>query len=198
MEAVVYGIKVEYSDQNPALSYLRRNYLPYIEVKALIRNEKQVFREKIKVSNLEVAEQQIKEVMDFYNQTLQHGELEREFVELWLEDEEVSTYEDDEGMIGWLDPKGNFFPCQFGEHVLYANQLLQRIRKEDIDTLAENQHIPMSIDEKSNYEHIGILSDITPEQVDWFNRFFDKLSRMQKSAVMSALEKQGEKLEFAW
>ena len=116
----------------------------------------------------------------------------------WLEDEEVSTYEDDEGMIGWLNPKGNFFPCQFGEHVLYANQLLQRIRKEDIDTLAENQHIPMSIDEKSNYEHIGILGDITPEQITWFNRFFDKLSRMQKSAIMSALEKQGKKLEFAW
>ena len=197
MQVTVYDQETTVNPKNPAFNYLTGFDNPYIEVKAVIKDSQKQWKETFKVTNMEAAEQEVREVIQFFNNTLRPYEKEREFVSLWIEDEEVSRYKDKEGMCGWLNPEGEFFPCGFGEHNLYALNVLQKY-EDDLSIIAQNQHIPMSVDEQSSFSHIGIFGEITEKQLAWFNRFFDKLSSKQKGTVVKMLEEQGRKLDFEW
>lgn len=198
MNVTVYDKTIDVNINNPAFNYLTGVNKPYIEVKAVIRDEKKKWKETFKVSSEEKAAEQIQEVIQFFNDTLQPRETPREFVSVWIEDEELSQYKDKEGMSGWLDPNGIFHPCEFGEHGIYAREKLQIFEQNVSDVLAQNQHIPMSVDERSHHSNIAIFGVITQEQLNWFNRFFDKLSFTQKSTVQNKTKEQGLSLEYEW
>jgi hypothetical protein len=194
---------------NPAFSgHFKGKPKKHTEVYAIISNGVTQWREKFKVSSLKVAEEQIKEVLQFFNDTRrpEHPmEKERSFVEFYQEDEEVSRHEDDYGMSGWLDPDGVFHPCGFGEHVKYALDLFndednrwKNVGSDEMEELATNQHIPLSNGEQSTGGFISILGQLTPPQVTWFNRFFYKLSSTQKTALSRAAKGQGIQLKYHW
>lgn len=198
---------------NPGFAhFFRRPSPPYVEVYAVVGDGVMTWREKFKVTSLDVAEEQIKEVIQFFNDTRRPEEKERErtFLHIYTEDEEVSIYEDDAGMSGWLDPDGVFHPCGFGEHVEYAMNIVLkehmedasrplRNGKEEVNNLIINQHIPMSVSNLSSGSFISILGRLTPPQVDWFNRFFFKLCpRTQRPVVVQAAREQGIKLKYDW
>lgn len=110
-------------------------------------------------------------------------------------------------MSGWLDPDGIFHPCGFGDHVKYALELLNReeaqkgwtsASTDEMEELMMNQHISMSNGEQSTGGFISILGNITSQQVDWFNRFFYKLSGSQKATLTRIAQEQGIKLKYDW
>jgi hypothetical protein len=203
------GMTAMVNPKNPGFNnYTKRNN-KYIEVHAIISDGTKAWREKFKVSFLSKAEEQIKEVIQFFNDTRRLEppiEKERFFVEMYIEDEEVARYEDDKGMSGWLDPDGVFHPCGFGQHVDYALEIINKdadfftpVHSDEMEDLAQNSHIPMSVVGQSTGSFVSILGQITPPQVDWFNRFFFKLCpRTQRQKVISAAEKQGIKLKYEW
>lgn len=193
----VYGKYVEFNENLPAFNYITGRNLPFIEVKAVIKGY-QKYKEVFKVSSMETAEEEIKEIIDFFNASLTQGEREREFISLFIEDEEVAKYNDNEGMTGWLDPSGKFFPCEEGEHSLYAYEITNRMDQEGRKELEINQHIPMSKGDLDGKPYLFISGKLTPEQVVWLNRFFDKLCRCQKGTVKMEMEKQGFSLDFPY
>lgn len=190
----VYGKQAEVNEHNPSFNIHLGSNLPYVMVKAIMGDERGKWVEPIKVSSLENAEQEGKEVIQFYNDTLQQGERIRKFHGLHQEDADVSSYEDREGMTGWLTPQGEFIPCKFGEHAVYANQFMENATSEE--RMVENQYIPMSEDSRSKYSHITILAELTSEQMDWFNRFYYKLSWIQNRMVQDAFKKQNKTLKW--
>lgn len=197
----VYGATAQVNPGNPNFDFHTRRSNPYIETFAIIGNEKGQWREKFKVSSMSVAEEQIKEVIKFYNDTITSPhDKPRHFVELYHEDEEVTMYKDDAGMSGWLDPDGVFHPCGFGEHVKYALEMEEKLLdgNQAIDTVAANQHIAMSVSEQSSFSHIGILADLTSKQIEWFNRFFYKLSPAQRTELSNKAKEQGIQLKYMW
>lgn len=179
-----------------------------IEVHAIISDGTKSWRESFKVSNKSVAEEQIREVIKFFNDTRLSDppmEKERAYVGLYNEEEEVAQYEDDRGMSGWLDPEGVFHPCGFGEHVQYALDLYNRGQEQwkscstdEMESLLENQHISMSNGEQSNGGFISILGKLTLPQIEWFNRFFFKLSPTQRWTVVKVAREQGIELKYDW
>jgi len=74
--------KVEVNENNPSFDYLTGENNKYISIKAIIKNEKIQWEEDFKVGSNELAEQHIKEVIQFYNDTLRPQELQREYVKL--------------------------------------------------------------------------------------------------------------------
>ena len=74
--------KVEVNENNPRFDYLTGENNKYISIKAIIKNEKIQWEEDFKVGSNELAEQHIKEVIQFYNDTLRPQELQREYVKL--------------------------------------------------------------------------------------------------------------------
>lgn len=197
MKILVYGKEATINPENPSFNYRTGLDLPFIEVKAVIKDNSKKWKETFKVTSLEKAEEQIKEVIQFFNDTLTGSEREREFASLWFDDEEASQFKDGNGMSGWLNPEGEFFPCGFGEHNIYAMNTMQEYN-EDLEVFAENQHIPMSVNDQSSFSHIGILGQITEPQLKWFNRFFDKLSSNQKSILSRKCKEQDLQLDFDW
>lgn len=205
------GMTAMVNPDNPSFSnFLRgRAKSRFIEVYAIVSDGTKQWREQFKVSSMKVAEEQVKEVLQFFNDTRRPEppvEKERHFVSLYIEEPEVARYEDDYGMSGWLDPEGVFHPCGFGRHVEYVLELLnsdldapfKSAHSGEIMEFAENQHIPMSNTEQSSGAFISILGDLTPPQVEWFNLFFFKLSSVQKSAVTKAAKEQGIQLKYDW
>lgn len=197
----VYGKTAEVNETNPNFNFHTNQNLPFINVEVLIGDEdgSRIWKETIKATNLEEAERQGQELITFFNDTIQKGEKRRGFFGFYQEDEEVAKYKDEEGVSGWLNPEGQFYPCGFGEHSRYAREVLE-IMDIDVDSedVANDGHIPMSCNEQSTLSHIGILGDITESQLEWFNRFFYKLSSSQKSDLKKAVEKQGLKLKYNW
>lgn len=192
----VYNNRVEVDNTNPSFNYWLNQDLPFIEIKAVISDGTKKWKEKFKVTNIMIAEKQVKQVIEFFNATRPHpDDLERKYISLYLESEELMKFKDDEGMSGWLNPEGEFFACGFGEHVVYASEMMERM---EVDELAENNHVPMSHDSSSSYSHIGILGKLTEKQIEWFDLWFDKLSSEQKSGVKKAYEEQGIEMEYAW
>jgi hypothetical protein len=201
------------NSDNPNFAHWFRRPVPtHIEVFAIVTDGVHTWREKFKASSLDVAEEQIKEVVQFFNNTIMPDENERErsFVCLYTDDEEAARYKDDIGMSGWLDPEGKFHPCGFGEHSEYAVRIMLeelerdesaplRGAKEQVGRLTKNQHIPMSVSHLSSGSYIAILGQLTQAQVDWFNRFFYKLCPItQRPAVVRAAKEQGVKLKYDW
>jgi hypothetical protein len=191
---------------NPAFSgYFRRPTPKHLEVFAIIDNGSRSWREKFKVSSKKVSEEQIKEVIQFFNDTRRDKTLEKErtFVSLYHECEEVARYEDDQGMSGWLDPQGVFHPCGFGEHVKFALDILNKDEEhyrgsDEVGELVSNQYIPMSVMHLSTNGFISILGELTPEQITWFDMFFFKLAPSQRSTLTREAKKQGIKLKYDW
>lgn len=86
------------------------------------------------------------------------------------------------GLIGWLDPLGNFIECSYGEHAKVANELL------------DSQQIEDNLDWNNQYVHFGFIrslgeytisvsndsNTITSEQQEWISANFDKLSENQQ------------------
>lgn len=184
---------MEVNENNPSFNYLTGLEHKFIQVKALIKNEKSEWIEKIKVSSINEAEQQVKEVIKFYNDTIvEPNDLEREFIKLCLEDEEQVKYEDGEGFTGWLTPEGEFLPCKFGEHWKVANELTKS-NKEDIrQQIEKNQYISMYNGEYGGKsEYVTILGELTEHQIKWFKRFADKFTLRQKLCIETAFKEQG-------
>jgi len=175
---------------------------------AVVTNGVKTWRELFKIASDYSAEEQVKEVLQFFNDTRrpEMKEKERIFVGFYEEPEHVAKWADDEGMSGWLDPEGVFYPCAFGEHTSYAVQLFDRENRDvwtsgrdEMRNLTLNQHIPMSTWESSSQGYIAILGDLTEKQVDWFNQFFFKLCpRTQRGVVADKAQEQGIKLKFDW
>lgn len=53
-----------------------------MKIMCIIANEKQQWKEEFTVENLETAENEIKAVVDYYNDTLNAGDLPRKFIKL--------------------------------------------------------------------------------------------------------------------
>lgn len=204
-----HGMTAFVNPSNPGFSsYFRGKRVKSVEVYGLITDGTKSWRESFKVSNKKAAAQQIAEVIQFFNETRRPDDKEKErtFVGLYEEDKEVARYPDDCGMSGWLDPEGVFHPCGFGEHVQYALEIFNNEEstsfrpcyKEEMDELALNQHIPMSTEDMSSNSFISILGKLTPSQVEWFNRFFYKLSSAQRTAVARAAKEQNIQLKYDW
>ncbi|RPK19989.1 hypothetical protein [Paenibacillus xylanexedens] len=203
----VYGKRATVNKKNPSFNTWTGEENSYVLVQAICGDETGEWREQFKVTSLAVAEEQIREVIQFFNDTRVYPDKERErhFVSLYAEDEEVRRYRDDGGLSGWLDPNGTFHPCGFGEHVKYALDFAEKageefrvMGSEDIEKLNANQHIPMSLNGQSASSFIGILADLTAPQIEWFNRFFFKLAPMQRSVVCKKAKEQGVKLKYQW
>ena len=124
MRVSIYGKTAEVNGDNPAFYGYSGKNERYIEVKGMISDGTKTWRENFKVTSLDVAQKQILEVIQFFNDTMHHGERPRSFVEFYHEDKEVARYKDNEGMSGWLDPEGIFHPCGFGEHIIYAEVIV--------------------------------------------------------------------------
>lgn len=202
-------VRAMVNPSNPAFDHYTGQKNRHIKVHAIITDGTKSWREQFKVSNKKLAAEQVKEVIQFFNDTRLPDppmEKERSFVELYIEDKEVARYEDDCGMSGWLDPEGVFHPCGFGEHVKYALDLLNQdldapfkpAYSDEMHELSENQHISMSNGEQSVGGFISILGQLTPPQVVWFNRFFFKLSPTQRRVLTSKAKEQGMELKYAW
>lgn len=196
----IYGKVVEVSETNPAFNFHTGRSLPYIITFAIVGDGERIWREDFKVSNPEVAEEQIREVIQFFNDTTREGERGRIFHEMYVENKELQAYEDEQGMSGWLSPTGKFYPCGFGEHSIFAMKVLENKYEYDVssDIARQNSFIPMSVDERSEFSHLSINEGITPEQMEWFNKFFYKLSRMQKGILSRACDQQGLKMKYDW
>lgn len=74
--------KVEVNESNPSFDYLTGEKNKFINVKAIIKNEKTQWEEDFKVGSEILAEQHVKEVIQFYNDTLRPQELPREYIRL--------------------------------------------------------------------------------------------------------------------
>lgn len=74
--------KVEVNENNPSFDYLTGENNKFINVKAIIKNEKTQWEEDFKVGSKILAEQHVKEVIQFYNYTLRPQESPREYVKL--------------------------------------------------------------------------------------------------------------------
>lgn len=194
----VYRIPVEVSKDNPSFNFWLDQDLPFIKVKAVITDKERRWKEVFKVTSLERAEEQVLEVIQFFNDTRPFpDEKERHYVGLYLESEELMNVPDDNGMSGWLNPAGEFFACGFGEHSRYAKEIMRNHQARSKDA-ADNDHIPMSHYEQSSFSHMAILGKITIPQEEWLNLWFDKLSPVQKAVVKNAFEEQGLKLDYDW
>lgn len=77
------GKPTEVNEYNPSFNYLTGNNIPYIEVEARFGNEVREWKETINVSSLKNADKEIKEVIDFFNNTRSEYESIRKYVGLW-------------------------------------------------------------------------------------------------------------------
>jgi hypothetical protein len=205
-----HNMYAEVNSDNPCFNFHTGRNLPFIEVFAICGDNRE-WREKFKVTSHELAESQIKEAIQFFNDTRrpdeQGIEKERKFICLYIEDEEVAWRTDNDGMSGWLDPEGIFHPCGFGEHTVYALNLINKEEEkngwknantDEMEVLMENQHISMSVMEQSTGSFMSILGQLTPPQVEWFDRFFYKLAPTQRSTLSDKAKEQGIKLKYEW
>ena len=93
------------------------------------------------------------------------------------------------GLTGWLDPEGEFHPCNYGEHNKFAEKIIDsygaysRLRDELL-------YIPMgaAFNEKESYVFINIDSEkaeplITQKQKEWFDKNFSRLAKGQQEMV---------------
>lgn len=79
----VYNNKVNVDESNPSFNYWLGQELPYIKVKAIISDGEKKWKETFKVTSLELAEKQIREVITFFNNTRPHpNDLERTYISL--------------------------------------------------------------------------------------------------------------------
>lgn len=69
----------------PAFNHCFEEPLPFVEIKAEIKvGENRTWKEVFKVSSLTKAEEEIKQVVDFFNITKKPGQSKREFIKLVL------------------------------------------------------------------------------------------------------------------
>ena len=197
MNVNVYGKNVTINSDLPAFNYLTKEERPFVIVHAYIKSQKGFWKEAFKVSSADpiVAKDEIQEIIQFFNDTIRTGEAERTLDSLVKPDPEVDRFEDGQGLTGWLDPKGEFHACAFGCHSVYAMELEER---EGSDALESNQHIPMSEFDQSGSQFISIMGEITDAQLEWFNRFYYKLSMSQRVVVEKKVKEQGKKLKYTW
>lgn len=74
--------KIEVNENNPSFDYLTGEKNKFVNIKATIKNEKSQWEEDFKVGSEILAEQHIKEVIQFYNNTLRPQDLPREYVKI--------------------------------------------------------------------------------------------------------------------
>ena len=85
----------------------------------------------------------------------------------------------EEGMNGWLTPEGEFYPCAYGEHDIFAKENADKVEGKDL-------YIKMgSKGNDFNYEfsHLAIIYDPTDKQVEWSNKNFDNLDKKQQEIL---------------
>lgn len=206
LAATYYGATAYVPKDNPSFNFQLKQDLPYITVPVIVSNGEACFKEDFKVSRLEDAERQAKEIIKFFNDTLQPGEKPREFVELYKDiDDEMARYGDGEGVIGWLTPDGVFHNCGFGGHAEFAVLQISEDKinlnfnvMDEMEELTHSQYIPFSTWEQSTYGSAGIIDELTEKQVDWINKMFYKLDINQRSVVQEVAKKQGIKLKYWW
>jgi hypothetical protein len=59
--------------------------------------------------------------------------------------------------IGWLSPNGEFYPCNYGEHHLFASK-------------NEEEHVLLGCNEfRNDYFVLFISGSLTEKQIQWFN-----------------------------
>jgi hypothetical protein len=103
------------------------------------------------------------------------------------------------GLTGWLDPEGIFHPCDYGEHSIFAQEVIDDYPYSAYDRLRyEKFFIPMGSlwDESRSYVFINIDEKIiepiiTEEQRKWFVENFNKLDLGQKEMVSDWLDFDG-------
>lgn len=77
-------------------------------------------------------------------------------------------------LTGWLSPKGKFHPCEYGEHMFFAQELVEK-NVEDMDS-----YIRMGHSYLDNISYIDIAEkNMTDEQKNFFEKNKDKLSEEQ-------------------
>lgn len=103
------------------------------------------------------------------------------------------------GLTGWLDPKGVFHPCKYGEHNILAQEVMDSdLPYQSYEKLKEQKHyIPMGVSPDSSDSYVFIHIDqtslepvITKEQIQWFKTNFNELDRGQKLMVFDWLEEE--------
>lgn len=95
------------------------------------------------------------------------------------------------GLTGWLDPKGVFHPCEYGEHRYFAEEIINDYPFTSYDRLREEKlFIPMGSmwNEKDSYVFLNIDQKklepiLTDEQRKWFDDNLDRLDEGQKQMV---------------
>jgi hypothetical protein len=101
------------------------------------------------------------------------------------------------GFTGWLDPKGIFHPCKYGEHHVLAQEIVESdFPYSSYDKLKEQMnYIPMGVSSNESQSYVFILIDekklepiITKEQIEWFKEHFNQLDKGQKTMVYDWLE----------
>jgi hypothetical protein len=103
------------------------------------------------------------------------------------------------GFTGWLDPKGVFHPCKYGEHNILAQEVIESdLPYDSYDKLKEQKHyIPMGVSPNSSESYVFIHIDekllepiITKEQIQWFKEHFNEFDNGQKTMVYDWLEEE--------
>ena len=88
------------------------------------------------------------------------------------------------GLIGWLDPKGVFHPCEWGEHYIFAEQHY------DAENAENEQYVKLAShkwDIKKSYAFIP-PAGLTDVQQQWFAEHFHELDAEQQSMVLDYYE----------
>lgn len=76
------------------------------------------FSEQLWVTELDVAEKQVNEVIEYFNATLRHGESPRRIINI----KDIKTFDSAYGII---DREGNYYPCEFGGHDVLSQKLVK-------------------------------------------------------------------------
>lgn len=94
------------------------------------------------------------------------------------------------GLTGWLDPKGVFHPCEYGEHRYFAEEIIGDYPFTSYDRLRDEKfYIPMGTNfNDDGYVFLSIDKDklepiITDEQKKWFDENFKRLDKGQQRMV---------------
>jgi hypothetical protein len=191
MEQVcVYGNRVSVNENNPSFNYWLNQDLPYIEVKAIITDGTRTWRENIKVSNIKMAENQCKEVIEFFNNTRPNkSDLCRKFLGIHTESKTIPEKQDNEGLCGWLTPKGEFIENDIGEHGRFVQQFFNEPIKPKHYTEIYRKGFIRLADRLT--EDVNINSKLTTEQITWIRKNIDLFSEGQKSILKREFKKQG-------
>lgn len=103
------------------------------------------------------------------------------------------------GFTGWLDPKGIFHSCNYGEHNILAQEVMDSdLPYQSYEKLKEEKHyIPMGVasNENDSYVYISIDNDklepnITKEQIEWLKSHYHELDKGQQIMVYDWLEEE--------